>query len=237
MPVQFSPDYTLMTFSAEKPGASMYYHVLNGAEWRRIWVAGDIHGCRRELEAQLQQHQFDPQQDLLISVGDIIDRGPDSLGCLALLDEPWFRCVRGNHEEMALSALQGQEMALWRMNGGDWFFGLRGAALIAARHALRRCRALPLILHLQLGERIIVIAHADYPAREYALNKPLDWQQVVWSRERLEGLESGDQAGIRGADAFYFGHTPLKQPLTIANLHYIDTGAVFGNHLTMLQLK
>ncbi|WP_292992314.1 metallophosphoesterase [Pantoea sp.] len=215
----------------------MYYHVLNGAEWRRIWVAGDIHGCRRELEAQLQHHQFDPQQDLLISVGDIIDRGPDSLGCLALLDEPWFRCVRGNHEEMALSALQGQEMALWRMNGGDWFFGLRGAALIAARHALRRCRALPLILHLQLGERIIVIAHADYPAREYALNKPLDWQQVVWSRERLEGLESGDQAGIRGADAFYFGHTPLKQPLTIANLHYIDTGAVFGNHLTMLQLK
>ncbi len=237
MPVQFSPDYNLMTFSAEKPGASMYYHVLNGAEWRRIWVAGDIHGCRRELEAQLQHHQFDPQQDLLISVGDIIDRGPDSLGCLALLDEPWFRCVRGNHEEMALSALQGQEMALWRMNGGDWFFGLRGAALIAARHALRRCRALPLILHLQLGERIIVIAHADYPAREYALNKPLDWQQVVWSRERLEGLESGDQAGIRGADAFYFGHTPLKQPLTIANLHYIDTGAVFGNHLTMLQLK
>lgn len=215
----------------------MYYHVLNGAEWRRIWVVGDIHGCRRELDALLEQHQFDPQQDLLISVGDIIDRGPDSLGCLARLEEPWFRCVRGNHEEMALSALQGQEMALWQMNGGDWFFRLRGTALIAARHALQRCRELPLILHLQLGERIIVIAHADYPAQEYALNKPLDWQQVVWSRQRLEGMDSGEQAGIRGADAFYFGHTPLKQPLTIANLHYIDTGAVFGNHLTILQLK
>ena len=215
----------------------MDYHVLNGAEWRRIWVVGDIHGCRRELDALLEQHQFDRQQDLLISVGDIIDRGPDSLGCLALLKEPWFRCVRGNHEEMALSALQGQKMALWQMNGGDWFFRLRGAALIATRHALQRCRELPLILHLQLGERIVVIAHADYPAREYALNKPLDWQQVVWSRQRLEGMESGEEAGIRGAEAFYFGHTPLKQPLTIANLHYIDTGAVFGNHLTMLQLK
>jgi len=215
----------------------MDYHVLNGAEWRRIWVVGDIHGCRRELDALLEQHQFDRQQDLLISVGDIIDRGPDSLGCLALLEEPWFRCVRGNHEEMALSALQGQKMALWQMNGGDWFFRLRGAALIVARHALQRCRELPLIIHLQLGERIVVIAHADYPAREYALNKPLDWQQVVWSRQRLEGIESGEEAGIRGAEAFYFGHTPLKQPLTIANLHYIDTGAVFGNHLTMLQLK
>lgn len=215
----------------------MYYQSLNGAAWRRIWVVGDLHGCRRELDALLQQHQFDPQQDLLISVGDIIDRGPDSLGCLALLEEPWFRCVRGNHEEMALSALQGQEMALWQMNGGDWFFRLRGAALIAARHALRRCCELPLILHLQLEERIIVIAHADYPAREYALNKPLDWLQVVWSRQRLEAMESGERAGIRGADAFYFGHTPLKQPLTIANLHYIDTGAVFGNHLTMVQIK
>ena len=215
----------------------MYYQSLNGAAWRRIWVVGDLHGCRRELDALLQQHQFDPQQDLLISVGDIIDRGPDSLGCLALLEEPWFRCVRGNHEEMALSALQGQEMALWQMNGGDWFFRLRGAALSAARHALQRCRELPLILHLQLDERIIVIAHADYPAREYALNKPLDWQQVVWSRQRLEAMESGERAGIRGADAFYFGHTPLKQSLTIANLHYIDTGAVFGNHLTMLQIK
>ncbi|MET4054410.1 diadenosine tetraphosphatase ApaH/serine/threonine PP2A family protein phosphatase [Pantoea agglomerans] len=128
-------------------------------------------------------------------------------------------------------------MALWQMNGGDWFFRLRGAALIAARHALQRCRELPLILHLQLDERIIVIAHADYPAREYALNKPLDWQQVVWSRQRLEAMESGERAGIRGADAFYFGHTPLKQPLTIANLHYIDTGAVFGNHLTMVKIK
>ncbi|TPD95861.1 serine/threonine-protein phosphatase [Pantoea vagans] len=215
----------------------MCYHVLNGAKWRRIWVVGDLHGCRRELDLLLEQHKFDPQQDLLIPVGDIIDRGPDSLGCLALLQEPWFRCVRGNHEEMALSALQGREMALWQMNGGDWFFRLRGASLIAARHALRRCRELPLILHLQLGERIIVIAHADYPAQEYALNKPLDWQQVVWSRQRLEGIESGEQAGIRGADAFYFGHTPLKQSLTIANLHYIDTGAVFGNHLTLLRLK
>jgi len=215
----------------------MYYHVLNGAAWRRIWVVGDLHGCRRELDILLKQHQFDPQQDLLISVGDIIDRGADSLGCLALLQEPWFRCVRGNHEEMALSALQGQNMALWQINGGDWFFRLRGAALIAARHALQRCRELPLILHLQLGERIIVVAHADYPAHNYVLNKPLDWQQVVWSRQRLEEIESGNGAGIPGADAFYFGHTPLKAPLTMANLHYIDTGAVFGHPLTMQQIQ
>ncbi len=50
------------------------------------------------------------------------------------------------------------------MNGGDWFYKLTGARLIAARHALRRLESLPLILHLQLADRIVVVAHADYPA-------------------------------------------------------------------------
>ena len=215
----------------------MSYQFLEGSAWRHIWVVGDLHGCRAELDARLQQHQFDPQQDLLIAVGDLIDRGPDSLGCLALLKQPWFRSVKGNHEEMALSALQGHEKQRWQMNGGGWFWRLRGSAIISARHALLRCRDLPLIVHLQLGARTVVIAHADYPAAEYALDKPLDWEQVVWSRQRLEGLQAGAESGIRGADAFYFGHTPLKEPLTVANLHYIDTGAVFCHHLTMVQLQ
>ncbi|MGK3142040.1 metallophosphoesterase [Pantoea sp. C2G6] len=215
----------------------MYYHFLKGENWQRIWVVGDLHGCRRELDSLLLREQFNPQQDLLLSTGDIIDRGPDSPGCLALLEQPWFRCVRGNHEEMALAALQCHDRALWQRNGGEWFWRLRGAQLIAARHALRRCDTLPWILHLQLGERTVVIAHADYPAAEYAWQKPLDWHQVVWSRQRLTAIESGDRTAIRGADAFYFGHTPLKQPLTLANLHYIDTGAVFGNRLTLVRLQ
>jgi len=217
----------------------MYYHSLNGDAWQRIWVVGDLHGCRQQLDRLLLREQFDPQQDLLISTGDLIDRGPDSPGCLALLEQPWFRGVRGNHEEMALSALQCHEVSCWQRNGGEWFWALRGAELIAARHALWRCRTLPLILHLQLGQRTVVIAHADYPSNEYVRDKPLDWNQVVWSRRRLEALQSGREApaAIRGADAFYFGHTPLQQPLTVANLHYIDTGAVFGNVLTLSRLK
>jgi len=215
----------------------MHYHYLNGENWDRIWIVGDLHGCRRELDALLLRHQFNPQQDLLLCTGDLIDRGEESEGCLALLDEPWFRCVRGNHEEMALSALQGHEVALWQMNGGDWFWQLRGAALINARHALQRCRELPLILHLQLEQRIIVVAHADYPSARYGWEKALNWQDVVWSRRRLQAIASGQRGAIEGADAFYFGHTPLQQPLEVDNLHYIDTGAVFGNHLTLIQLQ
>jgi len=215
----------------------MNYQYLNGENWQKIWIVGDLHGCRSQLNTLLQAHDFDKQQDLLISVGDLIDRGPDSLGCLALLEEPWFRCVRGNHEEMALNALQGHESQLWEMNGGGWFWQLKGAELITARHALNRLKEIPLILHLQLEEQIVVVAHADYPAEHYAWEQAVNWHDVVWSRRRIDGLQQGRRDTIPGADAFYFGHTPLQHRLDVDNLHYIDTGAVFGNHLTLVQVQ
>jgi len=138
---------------------------------------------------------------------------------------------------MALHALQCHDAPGWIMNGGDWFYKLTGARLIAARHALRRLESLPLILHLQLADRIVVVAHADYPAERYAWEQPLDWEKVVWNRERIARLQSGEAGKIAGADAFYFGHTPLQHPLESGNLHYIDTGAVFGNRLTLMQLQ
>ena len=215
----------------------MNYQYLNGENWQKIWIVGDLHGCRSQLDTLLQAHDFDKQQDLLISVGDLIDRGPDSLGCLALLEEPWFRCVRGNHEEMALNALQGHESQLWKMNGGGWFWQLKGAEVITARHALNRLKEIPLILHLQLEEQIVVVAHADYPAEHYAWEQAVNWHDVVWSRRRIDGLQQGRRDTIPGADAFYFGHTPLQHRLDVDNLHYIDTGAVFGNHLTLVQVQ
>ncbi|EFP6976390.1 serine/threonine-protein phosphatase, partial [Shigella flexneri] len=53
-----------------------------------------------------------------------------------------------------------------------------------------------------------------------------DLHQVLWSRSRLGERPKGQ--GITGADHFWFGHTPLRHRVDIGNLHYIDTGAVFG---------
>ncbi|NOT83789.1 MAG: hypothetical protein HOP02_03200 [Methylococcaceae bacterium] len=64
------------------------------------YVVGDLHGCYQLLQDLLDKVNFDPACDRLISVGDLIDRGPDSLACLQLLAEPWFYAVRGNHEAM-----------------------------------------------------------------------------------------------------------------------------------------
>lgn len=206
------------------------YQRVEATRWRHVWVVGDIHGCFSLLMAKLRLCHFDPWQDLLVSVGDVIDRGPDSLRCLKLLRKRWIIAVRGNHEQMGLDALATGEQFLWFMNGGSWF---AQAEQPAATTALETCRQLPWILELRCQNGIHVIAHADYPDDNYQWQKEVDLQRVLWDRTRL--MNKGN--GIRGADHFWFGHTPLCQRLDHENLHYIDTGAVFGGELTLVQLQ
>ncbi len=81
------------------------YQRINGADWRNVWVVGDLHGCYTNLMNRLDAVGFDPAQDLLVSVGDLIDRGTENVECLDLINQPWFRAVRGNHEQMMLDAI------------------------------------------------------------------------------------------------------------------------------------
>ncbi|WP_421510570.1 protein-serine/threonine phosphatase [Enterobacter sp. JS8-1] len=211
------------------------YQKIEGKNWRHVWVVSDIHGCYQWLMDALKRRHFNPYEDLLISVGDIIDRGPDCVKCLQLMDEKWFRAVRGNHEQMALDAIENNDYALWMSNGGIWF-----SALEDKRNALRllnACRDLPHIIEITCANGLNVIAHADYPAAEYVWNKPVSAQRVLWDRDRLMGFMVGKGQGIQGADHFWFGHTPLDKRYDFNNLHYIDTGAVFDGFLTLVQLQ
>lgn len=89
----------------------------------RDFVVGDLHGSLSILEHMLKELNFNEQTDRLFSVGDIVDRGPDSLGCLRLLRKPWFHAVMGNHEDMMLRGIARESGwgTLWMDNGGTWF--------------------------------------------------------------------------------------------------------------------
>ncbi|PWW07660.1 metallophosphoesterase [Mangrovibacter plantisponsor] len=218
------------------------YQRIDGRNWRHIYLVGDLHGCLAQFAGQLRKVRFDPWQDLVISVGDLIDRGPDSPGCLALIGKPWFRAVQGNHEVMALNSLQNtrhdtESGFLWEMNGGRWFRQLNEAQKKQAEDLFQRCKHLPFIIELLTQDKRIIIAHADYPLPHWVWQADVDPALVVWSRERLQRNIQGKGEPIEGADAFYFGHTPLKTPLHFFNQHYIDTGAVFGNTLTLVAVQ
>lgn len=211
------------------------YQRIDGSKWRHVWVVSDIHGCYQWLLDELKRRHFNPYEDLLISVGDLIDRGPDSVKCLQLINEKWFRAVRGNHEKMAIDSLDNNDFALWTLNGGIWFTRLDDLQQQQAMTLFEACRQLPHIIEITCANGLNVIAHADYPAAEYVWQKPVDARRVLW--DRLMGFMAGRGLGICGADHFWFGHTPVDKRYDFHNLHYIDTGAVFDGYFTLAQLQ
>lgn len=73
------------------------------------YAIGDIQGCYREFMALLNKIGFDPMQDKLWLIGDLINRGPDSLSVLryvmSLKDSAVV--VLGNHDMYLLKAALG----------------------------------------------------------------------------------------------------------------------------------
>lgn len=70
--------------------------------YNSIYIVGDLHGCYSLLMKELQQINFNFETDLLVCTGDLVDRGPENIQCVSLLDEEWFCAVRGNHEELCI---------------------------------------------------------------------------------------------------------------------------------------
>jgi bis(5'-nucleosyl)-tetraphosphatase (symmetrical) len=68
------------------------------------WIVGDIQGCAREFDDLLEQARFDPSRDELWCLGDLINRGPDSVATLVLWRDVGGRALLGNHEVNALRA-------------------------------------------------------------------------------------------------------------------------------------
>lgn len=71
-------------------------------------MIGDVHGCKDELEEMLGKFGFVRGKDQLFQTGDMINRGPDSLGALQLAAEVGIRSVLGNHEAKLCDIMQKQ---------------------------------------------------------------------------------------------------------------------------------
>ncbi|QHJ76196.1 MAG: hypothetical protein [Caudoviricetes sp.] len=213
----------------------MIYSKIDSSKYKKIFVIGDLHGCYDLLMSKLSDVNFDYENDLVVAVGDLIDRGSQNLECLRLINEKWFKTVRGNHEQVAINGINGNQQSLyaWMYNGGGWYFQLDDADKEEADTLINQCAELPLIIELNTKNKLWAFAHADYPDNEYEFNKPVSNKQIIWSRDRFG---NDDNSAINGVEFFVFGHTPQNEVTQIANRIYIDTGAVFTGNLTLTRI-
>lgn len=199
----------------------------------RTLIVGDVHGCTGELETLLEQVGFAEGSDRLVLVGDLVARGPDSLGTLALVRRLGARAVRGNHENKLLAWRRRQDEPL-------------GAEHARVAQALRdedwgQLEAMP--LWLDLPEHGVRVVHAgvlpdvepqDTPPDALLKMRTFD-ARGRWSDEPDAGPLWGKR--YAGPPHVVFGHNARPDPQVHSWATGIDTGCVYGGRLTGVWLE
>ncbi len=220
----------------------------------RIYAIGDSHGCTAQLRAlhaaileDCRAAAGDFERQVLVYLGDYIDRGPDSRGLLEILIEeplPGFERVflMGNHDIMLLRLIdEGAAPPSWLMNGAldtlasygvdprTWDLG--PAAVYAAMMARLPNSHAAFLRKLKYShvEGDYLFVHAGIrPGIALEDQSPRD---MMWIREEFLYSEADHGKVV------VYGHTPVEAPEVRPNRIGIDTGAVYGGVLTALVLE
>ena len=201
----------------------------------RDFFVGDLHGCYDLLMHHLNLINFDFFADRMISVGDLTDRGPSSEECVQLINESWFYAVRGNHEDMCIGVHRGGwPEGNYIGNGGQWFTNLRDQGSRQER-VVQLMEQLPLLIEVPHKGKMIGVLHADATVASWkAFRGVFSEESIIWGRTRVFD-DTWDTRPVADIDAIVVGHTPVPEITVSANVVYIDTGAVYGKGLTIIE--
>ena len=201
----------------------------------RVIVIGDIHGCLDMVKRLIDKIDWQPDKDRLIFLGDYIDRGENSKGVvdfiLALTRcSSRVECLIGNHEALFLDYLNGRDRRLFLSNGGwltvEGYLAEKSeedGPLVPPDHM---SFYLSLKTYIELEDYYIV--HAGF--KPGVTIKDQQQTDMIWIRDQF--IYTNYDFGKR----VIFGHTPFDEPFIMENKIGLDTGAVYGNRLTCLEL-
>lgn len=201
-----------------------------------VFVVGDIHGEYTQLIGKLKDIGFNFESDLLIAVGDLVDRGSENEKCINLLNEKWFKSIRGNHEQFCIDGFQDSSIAFYhrmKNNGGAWFYNHQEDIQSAIVNKLNK---LPVLLEIKYKNKKYGFIHADVPVQDWDLLKEmlmngdiLNERPIVdhclWSRN----IVNLDHVDIYGIDNVFLGHTVLENIKQVGNCTFLDTGGCFSS--------
>ena len=209
-------------------------------------IIGDVHGCLDALRRLCDALGYDdafhhPEGRRLVFLGDLADRGPDSVGVLSLVSRLAHRgralLTLGNHDDALLRWLCGEAVDIHKGGLAETVAQLEARP---DRKTFRKAvtalyEQAPLYLLLDGGALIVVhagieeemIGKTDSATRRFVLNG-----DAIGRSPEGKTLRCDWAADYHGAAFIVYGHTPQERAEIRGNTVNIDTGAYRGGLLT-----
>jgi serine/threonine protein phosphatase 1 len=196
----------------------------------KIFAVGDIHGCFFHLQHILNKIEIG-EKDILLFLGDYIDRGPDSYQVVETILRLKSKikkviCLQGNHEQMYLDYLRGNDRDLFLSNGGRQTlqsYSQNGWESPSPEH-------MDFLTSLQpyYETEDFIFVHAGLRPNISLQNQ--NPEDLLWIRSQFYAAPHTWNKTI------VFGHTPFAEPYVREGKVGIDTGACMGGLLTCVEL-
>lgn len=210
---------------------------------QRRFVIGDIHGHFDELKELLDNVSFQFKSDLLICLGDLVDRGPNPLEVIEkLMEVKNLIHILGNHDDWCYQYLTTNKIPNgWTLQGGiTTIKAYRDNPQFKKKHIdfFEKAR----LFHIDEKSRLFI--HGGYnPAIPFELQKD-DKELIIWDRKLISAaikLEQMNQHFSEFSEIFV-GHTPTQVieetiPTQIANLWMMDTGIYKSGKLSIMDIE
>jgi predicted phosphodiesterase len=201
----------------------------------RLIFIGDIHGCFREL-GQLLERLAPVDDDMVVSVGDVVTKGPAAARCLDLWRERRYLAVQGNNEIKLL----GRAVPFLR------FFSNADRAVLSRRDLLRYIASWPLVIdfpkeniaavhggflpQMEIAPEDVEHHQEEIPELRWIRKQDGAWRAVPKDKKKKDDVLWAEK--WRGDRFVLYGHTPLREPKWDKQALGLDTGCVYGGSLT-----
>ncbi len=215
----------------------------------REFVIGDIHGEYDKLIKCLKAVNFDYQNDKLIQLGDIVDRGPHSYHCieeLKLIKN--LILIKGNHDECWFESLKNGNAStgmLWKQGAQQTYLSYYNEGVNPEYHYDFFDKQV--LFHIDDQRRYFV--HGGFNRHHFIYEQPdntvFTWDRDLWasalSYESMKDQTYGFKIKGKPLEVF-IGHTPTimwnkTEPMKAANIWNLDTGSGKGGLLTIMNIK
>ena len=228
-------------------------------EKKRTIIVGDVHGCLDETKRLLDVLKHDTSLDRLIFLGDLVDRGPESAGCVQYVRRLGAECVMGNHDNKLMRfhkhELKRRENPKYRNPINYGKEQVIQYNLMSDEDLSWLCNSVP--NHIVLEEENTVLMHAGVMGHCHPLRQPKEayiyCRYVDQGTGRMVNLGKNYQRpdnSLFWTDLYdhpmhvVYGHqvVSLDKPRIVTNssggiTYGIDTGSCYGGKLTALVLE